>query len=65
MKQPDETTEPKEVPPQQVRLVDTKVTSQHDAFQLFINFLNLAQKRGTFTIDESAKIYECINMFRH
>jgi hypothetical protein len=48
----------------QVRLVDIPVNSQQDAFQLIIMFLNLAQKRGVFTIDESAKLWECIKMFQ-
>jgi len=29
-----------------------------------VSFLNLAQKRGAFGIDESAKIWECIKMFQ-
>jgi hypothetical protein len=48
----------------QVRLVDMPVTSQQEALQLFVTFINLAQKRGAFTLDESAKIWECIKMFQ-
>jgi len=48
----------------QVRLVDVPLTSQQDALQLLVTFLNLAQKRGTFTLDESAKLWECIKMFQ-
>ena len=48
----------------QVRLVDVPLSSQQDALQLLVTFLNLAQKRGTFTLDESAKLWECIKMFQ-
>jgi hypothetical protein len=48
----------------QVRLVDMPITSQQEALQLFVTFINLAQKRGAFTLDESAKIWECIKMFQ-
>ena len=48
----------------QVRLVDVVVTSQQEALQLIVTFLNLAQKRGAFTLDESAKLWECIKSFQ-
>ena len=48
----------------QVRLVDITLNSQQEALQLIVTFLNLAQKRGAFTIDESAKIWECMRMFQ-
>jgi hypothetical protein len=48
----------------QTRLVDIKVTNQNEALQLIATFLNLAQKRGAFSLDESAKIWECIKCFQ-
>jgi hypothetical protein len=48
----------------QVRLVDVVVNTQQDALQLIVTFLNLAQKRGAFTLDESAKLWECIKSFQ-
>ena len=48
----------------QTRLVDIPVTNPNEALQLIATFLNLAQKRGAFSIDESAKIWECIKMFQ-
>ena len=48
----------------QVKLVDVPVLNQNDALQLIVTFLNLAQKRGSFTLDESAKIWECIKVFQ-
>ena len=48
----------------QTRLVDVKVNNQNEALQLIATFLNLAQKRGAFSLDESAKIWECIKLFQ-
>lgn len=48
----------------QTRLVDIPVNTQQEALQLIVTFLNLAQKRGAFTLDESAKLWECIKMFQ-
>ena len=48
----------------QTRLVDISVTNQNEALQLIVTFLNLAQKRGAFTLDESAKLWECIKCFQ-
>lgn len=48
----------------QVRLVDIPVNTQQDALQLIVTFLHLAQKRGSFTLDESAKLWECVKMFQ-
>jgi len=50
--------------PQQIKLVNVPITDENSAFNLIINFLNLAQRRGSFTMDESAKIWECINKFQ-
>jgi hypothetical protein len=48
----------------QLRLVDVPLNTQQDALQLIVTFLNLAQKRGAFTLDESAKLWDCIKMFQ-
>ncbi len=45
------------------RLVDMPVTNANEALNMLVTFLNLAQKRGAFTIDESAKIWSCIQFF--
>jgi hypothetical protein len=49
----------------QVRLVDIPLNNQQDALQLIVTFLHLAQKRGAFTLDESAKLWDCIKMFQN
>ena len=51
-------------PQKQTRLVDIKVSNPNEALQLIATFLNLAQKRGAFSLDESAKIWECIKFFQ-
>ena len=48
----------------QVRLVDVPINTHNDALQLLVTFINLAQKRGAFTLDESAKLWECIKIFQ-
>lgn len=48
----------------QTRLVDITVSNPNEALQLIATFLNLAQKRGAFSLDESAKIWECIKFFQ-
>jgi hypothetical protein len=48
----------------EVRLVDIPVTDEVGALNLLVSFLNLAQRRGVFTIDESAKIWDCVKMFQ-
>lgn len=48
----------------EVRLVDIPVTDEVGALNMLVSFLNLAQRRGIFTIDESAKIWECVKIFQ-
>lgn len=54
------------VPPQQneIKLVDVPIRDENTALNVMVSFLSLAQKRGAFTFDESAKIWECIKMFQ-
>ena len=40
-----------------------EITNESVALNVIVSFLNIAQKRGAFTIDESAKIWECIQKF--
>ena len=55
---------PTPTPNQEVKLIDVQVTDENIALNVMVSFLNLAQKRGAFGIDESAKIWECIKMFQ-
>jgi len=48
----------------QVKLTDIVVEDENVALNVLVNFISLAQKRGVYTIDESAKIWECIKIFQ-
>jgi hypothetical protein len=48
----------------EVKLVDIAVTDENIALNVLVSFLNLAQRRGVFSIDESSKIWECVKMFQ-
>lgn len=52
--------------PQQneVKLVNVQINDENTALNVMVSFLALAQKRGSFTLDESAKIWECIKKFQ-
>ena len=54
---------PSTEPTETNKLVNIEVKDQNVALNLMVSFLNLAQKRGTFSIDESAKIWECVKIF--
>jgi len=45
------------------KLVDEEITDQNKALNVLVSFVNLAQKRGAFNLDESAKIWECVKFF--
>ena len=49
---------------QQVNLLDMPVRNENEALNVMVGFLGLAQKRGCWAINESAKIYECVQMFQ-
>jgi hypothetical protein len=58
-------TAPSSVPVQkEIKLVDVPVTDENVALNLMVSFLSLAQKRGSFGLDESAKIWECVRRFQ-
>jgi hypothetical protein len=62
-----ETDTPKKIPSLtelQSRLLSTPIQNENDALNVIVSFLNLAQRRGVFSIDESAKIWECIKSFQ-
>ena len=48
----------------EVKLVDVVVTDENVALNVLVSFLNLAQRRGVFSIDESSKIWECVKIFQ-
>jgi hypothetical protein len=48
----------------QLNLLEVPITDEHAALNVIVGFLGIAQKRGTFAINESAKIFECVKMFQ-
>jgi len=48
----------------QMNILNVDVTNENVALNLLVSFVNLAQKRGAFNINESAKIWECIQRFQ-
>jgi hypothetical protein len=52
------------VPQSEIKLVDVAIVDENTALNVIVSFLTLAHKRGVFSLDESAKIWECIKMFQ-
>tara|TARA_B000000441_G_C21530694_1_gene225867 strand:- start:333 stop:608 length:276 start_codon:yes stop_codon:yes gene_type:complete len=48
---------------QQVSLMNVPINSETDALNLMAGFLQVAQRRGAYTLAEAAKIMEAINKF--
>ena len=64
VKAPTEGDRPFTAPPSgQINLLDLEIDGPNTALNVMVGFLGLAQKRGAFAINESAKIFECINKF--
>ena len=55
---------PTQAPQKEVRLVDIIISNENIALNVMVSFLSLGHKRGAFSIEESAKIWECIKMFQ-
>ena len=55
--------QPQATETQQVQLVDVPITNENVALNVLVGFVNLAQKRGVFNVQESAKIWEAIQTF--
>lgn len=49
--------------PTEVPLVSIPVNDDNTALNLLVGFIGVAQKRGAFNIQESAKLWECIQRF--
>ena len=48
-----------------VRLSNIAITDENSALTVMVGLVNLAQRRGAFTLEESAKLFECVNKFKH
>ena len=47
----------------QVNVVDVEVTNENVALNVMVALLNMAQRRGVYTMQESAKAWECVQKF--
>jgi len=47
------------------QLLDIKVNNIQDALHVVIGFMNILQKRGVFSLEESSKVLSCINIFKN
>jgi len=47
----------------QVNLLSIPINNENDALNCLIGFISIAQRRGVFAINESAKIFECVKRF--
>ncbi len=50
--------------PVEIDLTTIPISSENVSLNVMVGFLNIAQKRGCFNIKESAKIWECIQLFQ-
>lgn len=50
-------------PQQQPNITDVEIRDEHTALNVMVSFLHLAQKRGAFNLQESAKVWECVKLF--
>ena len=46
-------------------LLDIKVNNIQDALQVVFGFMNILQKKGVFSLEESSKVLSCINIFKN
>jgi hypothetical protein len=44
-------------------LTSINIPDENTALNVMVSFLHLAQKRGAFNIQESAKLWECVKLF--
>ncbi len=48
---------------QQVNLMTMPLDNQNQALNVMVGFLNVAQRRGAYGVDESARIWEAMKFF--
>lgn len=48
----------------QVKITDVEITDENTALNVIVGFLEIANKKGAFSFEEAAKIWECIKKFK-
>jgi hypothetical protein len=65
MSSQEETQTPQMTPSQSIdSLLTLPVTTENEALNVIVQYLNVAQHRGVFNIAESSKIFDCIKIFQ-
>lgn len=59
----EETPAPAQPETREVPIVDIPINSHNTALNILVALVGVAQKRGAFNIQESAKLWECIQAF--
>jgi len=54
---------PAPAPTLEAQLVNTPITDENVALNVLVGFIGVAQRRGVFNLQESAKIWESIQRF--
>ena len=47
-----------------ILISDIEINNENMALTVMIGILNLVQKRGGLTMEESAKVWECVSFFK-
>jgi len=47
----------------QTAIKDISIDNENIALNVLVGMINIAQKRGAFNLEESAKAWECVQMF--
>jgi len=56
--------QPPSIEEAKTKLMSVEIENENVALNVIVSFLNIAQRRGVFALDESAKIYECVKKFQ-
>ena len=60
----EQPVEQKTPPQRQVSLTQIPVNTENDALNMLVAFLQVAQKRGAFSLEEAGKIMEAVGVFQ-
>ena len=55
--------ETQETQNKQIAISDIRIDNENIALNVLVGMVNIAQKRGAFNLEESAKAWECVRMF--
>jgi len=45
-------------------LTTAPITSENVALNVIVGFVGIAQKRGAFSLEEAARLHQCVKMFQ-